>query len=140
MHQNLLRIRHASFKLLLLETEIRARKIIRIVSRTTFLISHPQRMSPEVAEKILAIQTEYQSGALRITYYLGRYHGLKISESTVSRILKAHGINRLPKTARRRALHTRRYAKTVPGHHVQVDVQFLQLKDREGKTGTNTQP
>jgi len=24
--------------------------------------------------------------------------------------------------------------KTVPGHHVQVDVKFLQLKDREGRT------
>jgi transposase InsO family protein len=95
---------------------------------------HPGRTSPEVVEKILAIRTEYQLGALRIMYYLDRYHGIKISESTVSRVLKIHGINRLPKTAPRRALHTKRYAKTVPGHHVQVDVKFLQLKDREGKT------
>ena len=63
-----------------------------------------------------------------------RYHGIKISESTVSRILKSHGVERLPKTAPRRALHTKRYAKTVPGHHIQVDVKFLQLKNREGKT------
>jgi hypothetical protein len=52
----------------------------------------------------------------------------------VSRVLKSHGLERLPKTAPKRALHTKRYAKTVPGHHVQVDVKFLQLKDREGKT------
>jgi transposase InsO family protein len=94
---------------------------------------HPCRTSPEVVEKILAIRTEYQMGALRIMYYLDRYHGIKISESTVSRVLKAHGLNRLPKTAPRRALHTQRYAKTVPGHHVQVDVKFLQLKNQEGK-------
>ena len=94
---------------------------------------HPRRTSPEVVEKILEIRTEYQFGALRIMYYLERYHGIKISKSTVSRVLKAHGVNRLPKTAPRRALHTKRYAKTVPGHHVQVDVKFLQLKDREGK-------
>lgn len=72
-------------------------------------------------------------GALRIKYYLERYHGIQISESTVSRVLKAHGLNKLPKTAPKRALHTKRYAKKVPGHHVQVDVKFLQLKNSAGK-------
>ena len=95
--------------------------------------SHPRRTSPEVVEKILEIRTEHQFGALRIRYYLDRYDGIKISESTVSRVLKSHGLGRLPKTAPRRALHIQRYAKTVPGHHVQVDVKFLQLNDREGK-------
>jgi transposase InsO family protein len=85
-------------------------------------------------KKILELRAEYQFGALRIRYYLERYHGIKISESTVSRVLKAHGVNQLPKTAPRRALHTKRYAKTVPGHHVQVDVKILQLKNREGRT------
>ena len=93
----------------------------------------PRRTSPEAVEKILEIRSEHQFGALRIMYYLDRYHGIKISESTVSRVLKAHGMSRLPKTAPKRALHTKRYAKTVPGHHVQVDVKFLQLKNREGK-------
>ena len=95
--------------------------------------SHPQKTSPEVVEKILELRSEYQIGALRIKYYLERYHGVRISESTVTRILKAHGLSRLPKTAPRRALHTKRYAKKVPGHHVQVDVKLLQLKDVEGK-------
>ncbi len=67
-------------------------------------------------------------------YYLDRYHGIKISESTVTPVLRAQGIRRLTKTAPRRALHTKRYAKMVLGQHVQVDVKFLQLKDREGKT------
>lgn len=96
--------------------------------------SHPRKTSPEVVEKILELRTEYQIGALRISYYLDRYHGIKISESTVSRILRSNGLGRLPKTAPRRALHTKRYAKKVPGHHVQLDVKFLQLKDQEGKT------
>ena len=47
---------------------------------------HPRRTSPEVVEKILAIRTEYLLGALRIKYYLERYHGIKISESTASRV------------------------------------------------------
>ena len=67
---------------------------------------HPRRTSPEVVDKILAIRAEYQLGALRIMYYLDHYHGIKISESTVTRVLRAHGI-------RRRALHTKRDAKTV---------------------------
>ncbi len=95
---------------------------------------HPSRTLPEVVEKILVLRAEYQFGALRIRYYLERYHGIKISESTVSRVLKAHGVNRLPKTAPKRALHTKRYAKTVPGHHIQVDVKFLQLKNKAGES------
>jgi transposase len=95
---------------------------------------HPRRTSAEVVEKVLASRAEHQRGALRIMYYLDRYHGIKISESTLSRVLKAKGISRLPKTAPQRALHSNRYAKTVPRHHLQVDVKFVQLKEREGKT------
>ena len=95
---------------------------------------HPRKASPEVVEKILDLRREYQIGALRIMYYLKRYHGIKISESTVTRVLRAHGVGRLPKTGPRRALRIKRYAKKVPGHHVQIDVKFLQLKDHEGKS------
>ena len=95
--------------------------------------NHPCKTAPEVVEKILELRREHQLGALRIVYYLAHYHGITISESTVSRVLRAHGENRLPKTAPRRALHSKRYAKTVPGHHVQVDVKFLQLNDQDGK-------
>ena len=96
--------------------------------------NHPRKSSPEVVDKILELRREYHIGALRIMYYLDRYHGIKISESTVSRVLRAHGVGQLPKSAPRRSIHTKRYAKKVPGHHVQVDVKFLRLKDREGKT------
>jgi transposase InsO family protein len=95
---------------------------------------HPKKTRPEVVEKILELRKEYQIGALRIMYYLDRYHGITISESTVTRVLNAHGVGRLPKSAPKRALHTKRYAKKVPGHHVQVDVKFLKLKDPDGKT------
>ena len=86
--------------------------------------TQPRKTPPEIIEKILELRREYQIGALRIRYYLERYHGINMSESTVSRTLKAHGVGKLPKTAPRRALDTKRYAKTVPGHHVQVDVKF----------------
>lgn len=95
--------------------------------------SHPRKTPPETIEKILDLRKNYKLGALRIMYYLERYHGINISESTVTRTLKAHGMNKLPKTAEKRAVHTKRYAKSVPGHHVQVDVKFLSLKDEEDK-------
>ena len=95
--------------------------------------SHPAKTSWEVIEKILELRSAYQVGSKRIVFYLARYHGIKISESTVTRVMRAHGVNRLPKTAPKRALHSKRYAKTVPGHHVQIDVKFLQLRDHAGK-------
>jgi transposase InsO family protein len=104
-----------------------------LVGKPPVANSHPRKTSPEVIEKILELRTEYQLGSLRITYYLERYHGIKTSESTVTRVLKAHGLNRLPRSAPRRAVHSKRYAKTVLGHHVQVDVKFLRLKDADGK-------
>jgi transposase InsO family protein len=94
---------------------------------------HPRKTAPEVVEKILELRSAYQIGALRIAFYLERYHATKISESTVTRVLRAHGVSKLPKSAPKRALHSKRYAKTVPGHQVQIDVKFLCLKDQSGK-------
>lgn len=105
-----------------------------LVRKKPVAYNHPRKTSPEVIAKILELRKDYQIGALRIKYYLDRYHGIKISESTVSRVLKANGVSRLPKTAPKRALHTKRYAKKVPGHQVQLDVKFLKLKDEAGKT------
>lgn len=95
--------------------------------------NHPKRTPAEVVEKILHIRKEFKLGPMRIKYYLDRYHGISISESTVYRVLRANKVNHLPKTASRRAIHTKRYSKNVPGHHVQVDVKFLKLKDADGK-------
>lgn len=95
--------------------------------------SHPSKVSQDVVDKVLYIRRSYQLGPERIMWYLERYHGVSISESSVYRILKRHKVNLLAKTAPRRAIHTKRYAKSVPGHHIQVDVKFLTLKDEEGR-------
>ena len=47
------------------------------------------------------------------------------------RILKRHGINRLPKNERSQSVLTHRYEKQVPGHHIQVDVKFLNLENKK---------
>ena len=41
-------------------------------------------------------------------------------------------MNRLSKSTPRRAIHTKRYSKEVSGHHAQIYVKFVTLKDNEG--------
>ncbi len=91
------------------------------------------RTAPEIVEKVLYLRRTYHLGPIRIVWYLERYHGMKISDAGVYRILRRNGLNRLPRRVGRRALHTHRYAKQVPGHHVQVDVTFLTLKGKDGR-------
>jgi len=44
-------------------------------------------------------------------------------------------MNRLPQTVKRseRAKLRQQYEKRVSGHHVQIDVKFLNFKDQSGK-------
>ncbi len=101
--------------------------------RKPIALTHPGKTNSDVVQKILELRTEYKMGPMKITYYLERYHGMKVSESTVYRILRAHGMGRLARGTVKRVTHSKRYAKTVPGHHVQVDVKFLIFKDLAGK-------
>lgn len=94
--------------------------------------THPQKIKEDVVDKVLHLKKEHQLGSWRIKWYLERYHDISISESSVTRILKRYGVERLQKKAARRSLHSKRYNKSVPGHHVQVDVKVLILKDLKG--------
>ena len=95
--------------------------------------SHPRQIPPEYVEKILHLRNKYHLGPQRIAWYLERYHDFKTSCSSVYRTLKRNGIGPLPRNVGRRAIHTRRYAKRVPGHHIQVDVKFLTLKTGDNR-------
>jgi hypothetical protein len=64
---------------------------------------------------------------------LERYHNIKVSDSTVYRTLKRVGLNRLPRNTGVRRIHTKRYQKQVPGHHIQMDVKFLKFLDENNK-------
>lgn len=94
---------------------------------------HANRTPPEREEKVLYLRRKYHLGPMRIVWYLERYHDIRISDSTVSRILRRHGLNRLPRGTRTRKVHTKRYQKQVPGHHIQMDVKFLTFKGKQGE-------
>ena len=104
-----------------------------LVKKKPIPLSHPKKFPQKVVDKVLEIRKTYHFGPQRIAWYLERYHGVTTSCSTVYRTLIRHGMRRLPKTAPRRAIHTKRYTKKVPGHHIQVDVKFIWLKTAEGK-------
>ena len=95
-------------------------------------INHPRSLSQDVVDQILDLRQTYKLGPERITWYLERYHGIKTSVSSVYRTLVRNDMRRLPKSSPRRSIHTRRYAKEVPGHHIQVDVKFVSLRNFEG--------
>ena len=94
---------------------------------------HANRTPPEREEKVLYLRRKYHLGPMRIVWYLARYHNIKISDATVSRILRRHGMNRLPRGTRMRKVHTKRYQKQVLGHHIQMDVKFLTFIGKEGE-------
>jgi transposase InsO family protein len=93
------------------------------------------RVSKEIEDKVVYVRREFGLGQQRISWYLERYHGLAVSSSGVFGILKRNGLSRLPRGAPKRSPSTfKRYEKLVPGHQVQIDVKFLFLKDRAGRT------
>jgi transposase-like protein len=86
---------------------------------------HVECQRKEIVAKIVHLRRKYHLGPIRIVWYLERYHNIRVSDATVYRTLRRLGLNRLPRNVGRRKIHTKRYQKQVPGHHIQVDVKFL---------------
>jgi len=102
-----------------------------LVRKKPIARSHPNQTPVEVVEKVLYLRQKYHLGPIRIVWYLRRYHGITISDAGVYRILRRNGLSRLPRKAATRAVHTKRYEKQVPGHHIQVDVKFLIFRGKQ---------
>ena len=95
---------------------------------------NPANKTPdEIEEKVLYLRKKYHLGPIRIVWYLARYHSIRISDASVYRILKRNGVSRLPRGTRMRKVHTKRYNKQVPGHHIQMDVKFLTFNGKRGE-------
>ncbi len=104
-----------------------------LINRKPIAKSHPKKLHVEVVEKIIDLRKIYHMRPIRISWYLERYHGIKTSCSTVYRTLVSHNLGRLVRGSDRRAIHTHRYAKEVPGHQVQVDVKFISMNGFNGR-------
>lgn len=104
-----------------------------LIRQKPIAYNFPNQIKPEVVSKVLQLREDHKLGTWRIKWYLERYHDINISESSVYRILKRNNVKRLDRKTTRRAMHSKRYTKLTPGHHVQVDVKFLSFETSEGK-------
>ncbi|RLD24472.1 MAG: IS481 family transposase [Bacteroidetes bacterium] len=95
--------------------------------------SFANRIDPNTVNLILKLREEHKLGTWRIKWYLERYHDIAVSESSVYRTLKRNNIKALDRTTTRLAMATKRYEKSTPGHHVQVDVKFLIFEGPSGQ-------
>jgi transposase InsO family protein len=88
----------------------------------------PNATHVDVVGKILHLRQNYHFGPEKIVMYLKRYHDVQISKSGVWRILKRLNLSRLPTSQRyqRHDKRWKRYEKQRPGHHVQIDVKFIE--------------
>ena len=88
----------------------------------------PRATPAEVVSKILYLRQHYHFGPGKIVDYLKRFHSLSIACASVHRILRRHGMNRLPANQkyRRHAHRWTRYEQAQPVHRLQVDVKFLE--------------
>lgn len=105
-----------------------------LLRKSPVAYNHPNKIKQEIVDKVIYLRKEFQLGSWRIKWYLERYHDISISESSVSKILKSYGVGKLYKSTVRRALHSKRYYKSTPGHDVEIDVKVLVLKDLDGNT------
>ena len=88
------------------------------------------RVPQSVEDLILYLRTTYHLGQLRISWYLKRYHNIKVSQSGVYSVLRRNGLNKLPQHQRKRSMEPfKRHEKQVPGHRIQMDIKFLFFKD-----------
>ena len=67
-----------------------------LVNKRPVARSPPRTTRPEVVEQGLHVRQTYHLGPQRIVWYLARYQGVSVSDATIYRILRRHGLRRLP--------------------------------------------
>lgn len=100
----------------------------------------PNATRAEVVDKIVYLRRHYHFGPGKIAMYLRRYHDIEISQSGVWRILHRLDMGRLPASQRYKRHDRRwtRYEKQRPGHHVQIDVKFVEPLPARGAAGAGS--
>ena len=95
--------------------------------------SHPNQTPDEIVEKILYLRRKYHLGPIRIMWYMARYHQMRVSDATIYRVLKRHGVNRLPgKVGRRKGPYeTVQQASAGPPHSNGRQVPDIQRQGRQ---------
>ena len=99
----------------------------------------PTAIAPEVVSKVLYLRERYHFGPGKVASYLQRFHGVTVAVASVHRILRRHGVNRLPGSRKlRHKAQWQRYEKPQPGHRLQLDVKFLERIPAPGSASSSS--
>lgn len=79
-----------------------------------------QKWDDEVVNLILDIRDTHRYGKIRICSHLLHHHQIKISPSTVARVLEKYNMKLLKRYRKKKGF--KRYSKDLPGERVQMDV------------------
>ena len=114
-------------------TAYKLRGVAALVNAKSIPKNPANQAPPEIVDKVLYLRSKYHLGSIRIVWYLARYHDIKISDADVTRILRRNGVGRSPRGTRLRKVHTKRYNKQLPGHHIQMDGKFFTFTGKRGE-------
>lgn len=78
----------------------------------------------DIVQTILHLRSERKYGPKRMSWYVKQHYNWYVSKSTIWRVYKEHGLNKL-KYKKRWQRYPQRYSKPLPGERVQVDVKFI---------------
>ncbi len=86
----------------------------------------------DIRETIISLRLQRKYGPCRMSWYLRQKYNWYVSKTTVWRLYKEYGLNRL-KYKKRWQRYPQHYEKPLPGDRLQVDVKFLDNLTSSGK-------
>ncbi len=86
----------------------------------------------DVVATILMLRQQRHYGPTRMSYYIKQKYNWFVSKTTIHKLYKEHGINRL-RYRKKWQRYPQRYEKAMPGDRIQIDVKFLDKLAFQGK-------
>jgi transposase InsO family protein len=90
------------------------------------------KIPQDIVQTVLTLRNQRKYGPKRMSYYLKERYNWYISKTTIWRMYKEYGLNRL-KYKRKWQRYPQKYSKPLPGERIQVDVKFIDNLAFEGK-------
>lgn len=90
------------------------------------------KIPKDIVQKVIELRHQRKYGPKRMSYYLKEKFNWYISKTTIWRLYKEHGLNRL-RYKKRWQRYPQQYSKPLPGDRIQIDVKVLDKVKFEGK-------
>lgn len=90
------------------------------------------KIPSDIVKKVVELRNARKYGPKRMSYYLKEKYNWYISKTTIWRLYKEYGLNRL-RYKKKWQRYPQRYSKPIPGDRIQVDVKFIDNLEFEKK-------